>query len=202
MEKARLKYRSNILNKHLMVISLLFCGNVFASGPYVEYGVQRLEFDQISTSAQGVTIGYAWREDKNLYLELDMMNSSDDLTYFDLSGAYNFKLIDGENLDLLFNVGVGVSYIDYEQFQNTNTLLSFPVGFTGSYSISEQWNAELSAGYRYHIDLTSPTECNDGTESDSVGSGTCSYHGGIKRYQDQIGDGGGINASLGFRYTY
>ncbi|MGL0936369.1 hypothetical protein ACSTEA_23975, partial [Vibrio vulnificus] len=74
-----------------MVISLLFCGNVFASGPYVEYGVQRLEFDQISTSAQGVTIGYAWREDKNLYLELDMMNSSDDLTYFDLSGAYNFK---------------------------------------------------------------------------------------------------------------
>ena len=68
-----------------MLASLLFCSNVFASGPYVEYGVQQLEFDQISTSAQGVTIGYAWKEDKTIYLELDMMNSSDDLSYFDLS---------------------------------------------------------------------------------------------------------------------
>ncbi|RBW67129.1 DUF3265 domain-containing protein, partial [Vibrionales bacterium C3R12] len=39
-------------------------------------------------------------------------------------------------------------------------------------------------------------------ESDSVGAGTCSYHGGIKRYKDQIGNGGGVNASLGLRYTY
>lgn len=180
--------------------SLSFCAN---SNPFLDYKQQNIDFDLVSTSLTGFSAGYSWKENRKFYVQLDVLSDSENkIDFYDLAAGYNHNLYTKGDFSATFNVGIGIGSLDFDKFENTNVLMSLPIGLMGTYSINKNWFIDMKLGYTYFIDLTSPTECNDGTESDSTGSGTCSYHGGISRYQDQIGNGSGVNYGIGLRYQF
>ena len=97
---------------------------------------------------------------------------------------------------------IGAVHADLDRLRNGNTLVSLGFGVQPALRLHEAVSIVGVLGYRLYFDTTEPTTCNDGTTSSSVGSGTCSYHGGIAHYNERIGDGGGIEASLGVRLSF
>lgn len=180
----------------------LFSSYTIASGVYIKGGSQQLRFDDVSLTTRGVSLGYIWGEKKAFLFNLDLMKKSELLNYSDISIKYSHPLYSLESLDVFWNAGFGASFIDYELYGNPNTLLSLPLGISATYHFNKKLGVNFSSSYKLYTDLTSPTVCNDGSESQSTGSGTCSHHGGISRYNDKIGNGGGLNVGLGIIYSY
>jgi hypothetical protein len=97
---------------------------------------------------------------------------------------------------------IGLATADLDGFQNDNTLVSISLGVQPAIHVYGPVSIVGFLGYRYYFDTTEPTTCNDGSTSTSTGPGTCSHHGGIDHYNDQIGNGGGVEASFGVRFSY
>lgn len=185
-----------------MVIAFASFG-VSASGLYLDYQSQDISFDHFSPTMTGAAVGYSWGDNRKFYLEGELLNDSElNFDYWGATIGFNKELVQYEKTYLAFNLGLGFSQLDVPSFENKNNLLSIPVGVTGGYKLSDNVSIDASIGYRYFIDLTENTKCKDGSTSDSVGSGTCSWHGGIAQYQDQIGDGGGVYYRAGLRYSF
>ncbi|MEJ2766871.1 DUF3265 domain-containing protein [Photobacterium sp. MCCC 1A19761] len=190
-------------NKTITCIAVCFSAQAACAGLYFDYQNQKISFDNISPNLSGLSIGYSWLENRTLYVEADFINDSEfDIRYWGGVLGYNHGLFRGTDIDVYFNFGIGIGELDVNYYQNKNTLISIPLGLSSSYSFTEKFHLDLGIGYRYFIDLTENTKCKDGTTSESTGSGTCSWHGGIARYQDKVGDGGGAFYRAGLRYSF
>ncbi|MGR2770434.1 hypothetical protein ACUYOF_23285 [Photobacterium ganghwense] len=189
--------------KVIALLGACFSVNASCAGLYVDYQSQDIKFDQISPNLSGLSIGYTWLENRTLYVEADLINDSDlDIRYWGGVIGYNHAIFNVNDMEVYFNLGLGFGELDVDGYQNTNVLISIPVGISSSYSLTEKFHLDLGVGYKYFMDLTDNTKCNDGTTSESTGSGTCSWHGGIASYQDKVGDGGGIFYRAGIRYKF
>ena len=98
-------------------------------------------------------------------------------------------------------VGVG-GLLEYQRaqldrFRNPNHLVSLGVRGYGEVRVMPNVTLTLTVSAHAFADATSPTTCNDGSTSNSTGQGTCSWHDGIAFYNDELGNGTGLDAVVG-----
>ena len=84
-----------------------------------------------------------------------------------------------------------------DRLQNANELLGIGAGAYGEIRVSPNVALTLTLTANAFFDVTPPTTCNDGSSSQSTGSGTCSSHDGIAHYNDMLGNGSNVDALLG-----
>lgn len=194
--------------KNLLVFLLLAELSTSASELYVDYSTQKVNFKATDLEMSGGTVGYAWGNSTRLYVEGNIQSdSSKGIDYYDVAVGLNGDMLDKGNLRIAYDLGVGVGQLDVPWYSNKNTMLSIPIGLTLDYSFTNKLSLNAGVGYKYFFDLTDDqlyTVCNDGTVSESTGSGTCSWHGGIAGYStnDLIGNGGGMSAQIGLTLKF
>jgi len=188
---------------------LLVAGlNLSASELYVDYSSQNVNFKAIDVEMSGGTVGYSWGNVARFYVEGNIQSDSKkDINYYDVTIGFNGDIVHQGNLRIGYDLGVGVGQLDVPWYSNKNTMVSIPVGLTFDYSFTDKLALNAGVGYKYFFDLTDDqlsTVCNDGTTSESTGSGTCSWHGGIAGYStnDLIGNGGGMSAQVGLTFKF
>lgn len=105
-----------------------------------------------------------------------------------------------------FEVGgqglLGIEHANLGRFRNVNVLVDIGVGAYAEVRVLPQASLMLTLAGRVFLDATPPTRCNDGSSSQSTGQGTCSWHGGIDFYTDQLGEGVALDALVGVRIWF
>ncbi len=102
----------------------------------------------------------------------------------------------------LGKIGMGYAGVTVDAFSNNNHFVTIPVNAEVGYKFVPNVSAYASVGYQWSFDETSETTCRDGSQSNSTGQGTCSWHGGIAYYNDKIGDVSGLTFGVGARYHF
>lgn len=188
----------------LLAVSL----SAFASDLYVDYSTQKVDFKVVDLEMVGGTVGYSWGDQTRFYIEGNILSDSDkDINYYDVVMGLNGDIVKNNAFKMSWDIGIGVGQLDVPWYDNKNTLLSLPVGIEMTYNITDKLMLNAGVGYKYFFDLTDDqiyTVCNDGTVSESTGSGTCSWHGGIAgtATNDLIGNGGGMSAQVGLTFKF
>lgn len=160
-----------------------------------------LETGQGEASLGGVSVAAeAWEDGAQVigFTELRVWRDSEvgiDVVELDVGGR--FPLVADAGYALGVQADVGVAQADVDGFRNRNDLLSVSCGLFGRTRLVDRLWLAGSVGVRQYWDVTEPTTCRDGTTSTSTGSGTCSYHGGIAHYNDQLGDAVAAEFSIG-----
>lgn len=199
---------------------LLMVGlSLSASDLYVNYLSQKASFDAGDLDLKGGIIGISGGDSVKFYLEGNFLNDSEKkVDFYEAVIGLRGDFLHENKFRFGYDVGVGIGQFDVSSFSNTNEVITVPIGVSASYEIIDNLIFSVGAGYKYFFDLTdnstggsgSYSICNDGTTSQSTGSGTCSWHGGVKTTvgavssstQDVLGDGGGVSLRMGLGYKF
>ncbi len=170
----------------------------------LEYSAQKGKFaNGIDEDLNGFGIGFSSSPHKNgLWgkIEYQQNNEYDGNAYeFSFGGHLNFINLNG--FYALGTLGTGVSVLDADGF-DTSTYFTIPVGLEAGYTFTPNFSIYGGIGYKWAWDISSSTTCENGTQSNSVGSGACSHNGGIDHYNYTIGDFDGVTYKAGLRYNF
>lgn len=131
-----------------------------------------------------------------------MQDDSLDADYYEFAFGGQLNLFSYNGLYALASAGLGFAVADSPELYNTVNFVTLPVGFEVGYSVIPELSLYGGVGYKWLWDTTSSTTCRDGSTSNSTGSGTCSWHGGIAYYNDYVGDNDGVTYKAGLRYNF
>jgi len=163
-----------------------------------------MEFDSLSTSPNGYTIGYKWNYDSfNPYVEYQLATDNEiNLDYSTFNFGTQIVEFSQNDFTVGFNVEGGYGNLSLEGYQNDYDFFSFGGGGFANYAITESFSLFINAQYMYYWEVTSKTECKDGSSSESSGSGTCSHHGGVAYYNDKLGNAIGLKVNVGISFVF
>ncbi len=125
-----------------------------------------------------------------------------DADYYELAFGGQFNLYSYKGFYALGTLGFGYAWAESSLLANDVNFMTIPVGLEIGYSVVPELSLYAGIGYKWLLDTTSSTTCNNGTTSNSVGSGTCSSNGGIAYYNDYVGDNNGVTYKAGLRYNF
>lgn len=170
----------------------------------LEYSAQDGKFENnIDEGIKGFGVGYSSSPHKNGFwgkFEHQQSNEYDGKSYeVSFGGHLNFLNING--FYGLGTLGFGVSVLDADGF-DTSTYMTIPVGLEFGYTFTPSLSLYTGVGYKWAWDVSSTTTCKNGSQSNSAGSGTCSWNGGIDHYNYTIGDFDGLTYKAGVRYNF
>lgn len=170
----------------------------------LEYTAQKGKFENnIDEDLKGFAIGFSSSPLKNgLWGKAEYQENDDyDGTAYEFSFGGHLNLINVNGFYALATAGTGVSVLDVEGF-DTSTYWTLPIGLEAGYNFAPNFSLYGGIGYKWSWDISSATTCNNGTQSNSTGSGTCSSNGGIDHYNYTIGDYDGMTYKAGLRYNF
>lgn len=125
-----------------------------------------------------------------------------DVDYFDIAGGGQYNFVSTNQFYVLGTVGVGFATASSSSLRNNVNFITLPIGLEAGYNLTQQFSVYGGLGYKFLWEVTSPTTCNNGTQSNSTGRGTCSSNGGVNHYNDKVGDLKGVTYNLGIRYNF
>lgn len=173
---------------------------------YVAYDAQAFSTTPISTSLVGARIGWEGRWSGSRlagFVEAGYLQArSDDFELMLLSVGGKYAALARGRFDVGVQGFVDVEHADLSRFRNVNVLLGFGAGAYAEVRVVPRASLIVNLSARGLLDVTPPTRCNDGSSSQSTGQGTCSWHGGIDFYTDQLGEGTGLDALVGVRVWF
>lgn len=172
---------------------------------FVEYSNYEADLDGgYKVKLKGAAIGYSTAPNQTgFYTKFEVQKDNAlDAKYYEISFGSQVNLINYHGLYLLGTVGMGYSWADSSLLSNNVQFVTVPVGLELGYSFTPNFSIYTGVGYKFLFDVTSSTTCNDGTTSNSTGSGTCSYHGGISQYNDYVGNNDGMTYRAGLRLNF
>ena len=170
----------------------------------LEYSTQKGKFENdIDEDLTGFGIGFSSSPHKNgLWGKFEYQENKeyDGNAYeFSFGGHLNFINLNG--FYALGTLGAGFSVLDVDGFDNSS-YWTIPIGLEFGYTFAPNFSVYSGIGYKWSWDISSSTTCKNGTQSNSVGSGTCSHNGGIDHYNYTIGDYDGVTYKAGLRYNF
>ena len=125
-----------------------------------------------------------------------------DADYYELSFGGQINLYSYQGFYTAGTLGFGYAWAESSLLANDVNFMTIPIGLEIGYSLVPNLSIYGGVGYKWLIDTTASTTCKDGSTSNSVGSGTCSSHDGIDRYNDYVGDNNGVTYKAGLRYNF
>ena len=170
----------------------------------LEYSAQKGKFaNNIDADINGFGIGFSSSPHKNgFWGKIEYQQNDDyDGDAYEFSFGGHLNLIDANGFYALGTIGTGVSVLDVEGF-DTSSYWTLPIGLEIGYTFVPSLSIYGGVGYKWSWDVSSSTTCKNGTQSNSVGSGTCSSNGGIDHYNYTIGDYDGVTYKAGLRYNF
>jgi hypothetical protein len=175
---------------------------------FVEYSSQKGEFeDDIKADMNGFGVGISSSPQANgVWGKFEFQSNSDyNGDYYELSAGGHVNLINTERFYTVGTLGIGVGLLDVSDFDQT-AYFTIPIGLEAGVNFTRNLSLYGGIGYKWALDISGDdkTHCNDGTTSDSKGSGTCSWHGGINwNYSSNyIGTFDGVTYKTGVRYNF
>lgn len=134
---------------------------------------------------------------------VDLLNDDNlDTTYAEARFGGHINLVSQDGFYLNGSVGLGYANASSSLLYNDVQFMTLPIGLEAGFSLAPQLSIYGGVGYKWLFDVTSNTTCNDGTTTNSVGRGSCSYHSGIAYYNDQVGDADGVELKAGLRLNF
>lgn len=170
----------------------------------LEYSAQKGKFENsINEDLTGFGIGFSSSPYKNgLWGKFEYQKNSEyDGNGYEFSFGGHLNFINLNGFYALGTLGTGVSVLDVDGF-DTSAYFTIPIGLEAGYALAPNFSIYGGIGYKWAWDISSSTTCNNGTQSNSVGSGTCSHNGGIDHYNYTIGDFDGMTYKAGLRYNF
>lgn len=183
----------------------------------LEYLSHKGEFaENIDADLDGFAIGLSTTPQRNgLWTKFELLSNSDfDADYYEFSFGGHLNLLSTERFYAIGTLGMGIGLIDVPGFDET-AYFTVPVGLEAGVNITRNLSLFGGLGYKWNVDVSASddssggrTLCNDGTWSDSTGSGTCSWHGGVADrdwvYDDEnyVGSFNGMTYKAGLRYNF
>ena len=217
------------MKKLIFATMCLLSTSAFAgSSLFAEYSAHKGKFsDGISADLNGGAFGISTSQSHNGYWgKFEYLTSSEfnngekiifwngskwdyatkkaNISYYELAAGGHLNFYNVNNVYLLGTLGVGVGVIDVDGF-DSSAYFTMPVGIEAGYNFAQNLSVYGGIGYKWAIEIKDKrTLCKDGTRSDSKGSGTCSWHGGVATGQDSItvGDFDGVTYKVGLRYNF
>lgn len=178
------------------------------SSVFIEYSSHKGEFENdIDADIDGFGVGVSTSPHAGGYWGKFEYQSNDDYDgdYYEVSAGGHFSLINTERFYAIGTLGMGVGLLDVPEFDQT-AYLTIPLGLEAGLNFTKNLSLYGGIGYKWAIDISQndKTHCMDGTTSDSTGSGTCSWHGGINYdyTSNYIGDFDGVTYKAGLRYNF
>lgn len=200
----------------LVVVTSLLATGVYAESNLskglsasAEYTHSNIEFDVGGkTNTNGVSFGLSTPLNKNgIWGKFEY--STDNKTKSDLYGGSvggHLNFITKNNFYLNGFGGIGYTRIESGITNSNLNFITLPIGIETGYKITHNLDVFANVGYKWMFDLTGSsgyfdkntgastrpgkTLCNDGTWSNSTGSGTCSWHDGVATNQPTYTESG------------
>lgn len=183
-------------------------GNLSPKSLFVEYSTEKGEFENnIDADMDGFGVGISSSpKGHGWWGKFEHQSNSDyDGKYYEVSGGAHINFLNTERFYALGTLGMGIGALDVNDF-DTSTYFTIPVGVEAGVNITRNLSMYGGIGYKWAVDISNNegTRCNDGTTSNSSGSGTCSWHGGVDYYytNNTIGDFDGVTYKAGMRYNF
>lgn len=177
-----------------------------SSSLYAHYTQQNGKFsNDVDVELKGGTIGFSTTPNlSGWWAEFEYLKNNEySADYYEAAfgGHYNLIIVNG--FYTLATIGMGVGVGSADGFDDT-AYLTLPIGLELGYSFVPNFSVFGGVGYKWNWEIKdNRTRCNDGTTSNSTGSGTCSWHGGIdESYDYTIGDFDGLTYKAGIRYNF
>lgn len=174
----------------------------------LEYSSHKGEFaENIDADLDGFAIGLSTTPQRNgLWAKFEFLDNSDfDADYYEISFGGHLNFLNTERFYAIGTLGAGIGLLDASSFDET-VYFSVPVGLEVGVNLNKYLSLYSGIGYKWALDISDNdgTRCNDGTWSDSTGSGTCSWHEGIDYdyVSNYIGDFDGVTYKAGLRYNF
>ena len=170
----------------------------------LEYSAQKGKFaNGIDEDLNGFGVGFSSSPYQNgLWGKFEYQKNSEyDGNAYEFSFGGHLNLLNVNGFYALGTLGTGVSVLDADGF-DTSTYFTIPVGLEAGYTFTPNFSIYGGIGYKWAWDISSSTTCENGTQSNSVGSGACSHNGGIDHYNYTIGDFDGVTYKAGLRYNF
>jgi len=178
------------------------------SSLFIEYSSQKGEFgNDINADMNGFGVGVSTSPQvSGLWGKFEYQSNDDyDGDYYELSAGGHVNFINIERFYAIGTLGAGIGLLDVSGFDET-AYFTIPIGLEAGFNFTRNLSLYGGVGYKWALDISDngETRCNDGTTSDSTGSGTCSWHGGIDRNytSNYIGDFDGVTYKAGLRYNF
>lgn len=183
-------------------------GNLSPSSVFAEYSYQKGDFENdTDVDMNGFGIGISSSpQASGWWGKFEYQSNSDfDGKYYEVSGGGHYNFLSTDRYYAIGTVGMGVGILDVDGFDNT-AYLTIPLGLEAGVNINKNFSVYGGVGYKWAFDISDndKTRCNDGSTSNSTGSGTCSHHGGVNYYytSNNIGDFDGVTYKAGLRYNF
>lgn len=182
--------------------------NANKTSVFLEYSTEKGEFENnIDADMDGFGVGISTSPQRHgAWGKFEYQSNGDyDGEYYEVSGGGHLNILSTDRFYVLGTLGMGVGVLDVDGFDST-TYITVPVGLEAGVNLTRNLSLYSGIGYKWAADISDNegTRCNDGTLSNSSGSGTCSWHGGIDYYYttDTIGDFDGVTYKAGMRYNF
>lgn len=191
----------------LLALSTALTTTAYANTPKnlslsIEYSAYDAKSDSGDSKLTGLGVGLSTLPQNNgMYGGFEYLKD-DGIKMYHVDVGYQHNFYNQGGLYALGKIGLGYAAADIDALANDNDFMTLPVAAEVGYSITPNFSAYMGAGYQWSFDLTSDTTCRDGSQSNSVGSGTCSWHGGVAYYNDKIGTVDGLTYNAGLRYNF
>lgn len=159
--------------------------------------------DVVDADLRGVAVGLQTVGEAAFFTEVRSTSDSEEgLDFFEwlFGGRWSSTELGAPRIGGQFDIGLARG--DLDGLRNSSSLVSVGAGVFAELPLGAAASLFAFGGGRYYLDTTEPTTCNDGTKSSSTGSGTCSHHGGIRHYNDYIGDGFAPELAIGIRFYF
>ncbi|WP_139851358.1 hypothetical protein [Acinetobacter pullicarnis] len=203
------------MNKLLItgLFSIAFCANVQAGdlspkSIFAEYSYQKGDFENDSgVNMKGFGIGLSSSpQASGWWGKFEYQGNSDfDGDYYEVSGGGHYNFLSTDRFYAIGTLGFGAGVLDVKNFDNT-AYLTIPLGLEGGVNFTPNLSLYGGVGYKWAFDISNndKTRCNDGSTSNSSGSGACSWHGGVNSHytSNSIGDFDGVTYKTGLRYNF
>ncbi len=170
---------------------------------YGSYDARAFYSRPISTSLAGAKAGWEGRRTSPLgvFVEAGYLRAgSEDFYLLSIGGGARFVAFASGRFELGGQALLDVEHAHLGRYRNANVLVAVGGGGYAEVRVLPRASLTLTLSAHAFVDVTPPTRCNDGSSSQSTGQGTCSWHGGIDFYTDQLGEGAGLDALVGFRF--
>lgn len=187
------------------VLLLLACSACQAQSTYAGWSGTTTSFDPVETSLNGGFLGWNYNlpEGQKSFAELVYQQNLDDTLRFSSirSGLLGPPSTAGP-LDVRGRMDFGYTWARYEPYENSNRLLSLGLSIQGDLNLSDDLALVVRAGYRFYFDQTSKPRCADGTLPREEGQAACFDHGGLAFSPDRLGDGHGVELTIGVLFRH
>lgn len=134
------------------------------------------------------------------YIEYRKSQTSQNFEFYQLGLGGQYEIRSTSHYDFGSDFNIGYLVAENDASKNEFEFTSINLGIFFDYKLTSNFVISSWAGLQLLREVTENTTCEDGSTTNSVGSGTCSSHGGIAYYNDKLGDGTAKSFSLGFKY--